>query len=70
MINVCNTSKTYVIEAENLQNITWIYAKLYYINRTSILKHITLTSQNCIDKIANGFVHEKYIILTGLSLYL
>ena len=31
------------------------------MNRASVLKHINLTSQNCIDNIGNGFVHEKYI---------
>ena len=44
--------------------------KLYQINRASVLKHITLTSQNNIENIANGFVHGKYCTLTGLSLYL
>ena len=44
--------------------------RLYQINRYSVLKQITLTSQNCIDKIGNGFVHRKYTILTRLSLYL
>ena len=50
--------------------ILGLYPKLYQINRASALKHITLTSQNFIDNTGNGFVHGKYIILTGLSLYL
>ena len=44
--------------------ILGLYSKLYQINRASVLKHITLTSQNCIENIGNGFVHGKYIILT------
>ena len=57
-----------MIEAVKLQDIICFYTKLYQINRASVLKHITLTSQNCIDNMRNGFVHGKYIILTGLSL--
>ena len=47
-----------------------LHTTLYQINRVSVLKHITLTSQNCIDNTGNGFAHGKYITLTGLSLYL
>ena len=36
----------------------------------SILKHITLISQNSKGNIVKGFAHGKYIILTGLSLFL
>ena len=59
-----------MIKTVNLFKILGLYPKLYQINRASVLKHITLTSQNCIDNIRNGFVHRNYIILTGLSLYL
>ena len=59
-----------VIEAYILSNIIGLYSILYQINRASVLKHITLTIQNYIDHIGNGFVHRKYIILTGLSLNL
>ena len=62
--------RLFVIQAVYWQNITVIYKKLYQINRAPILKHISLTSQNSKGDIANGFVHGKYIILTGLSLYL
>ena len=40
-----------------MYNILGLYPKLYQINRASVLKHITLTIQNCIDNIGNGFVH-------------
>ena len=41
-----------MIEAVNIY-ITGLYTKLYQINRASVLKHITLTSQNCKDSIGN-----------------
>ena len=54
--------RLFEIQAVYWQNITVIYTKLYQINRASILKHNSLTSQNSKGYIANGFVHGKYII--------
>ena len=51
-----------VLEADNYQNMICLFAKLYQINRASILKHITLTCQNCIDNITKGLVHGKHCI--------
>ena len=45
------------------------YANLYQINMASIVKKIFSTNQSDDkDKIANGFVHEKFTIVTSLSL--
>ena len=59
-----------VIEAYNLQNITYIYVKSYQINWDSIPKPTTLTTTKCIQNISDGFVHGEYIVITGLSLHL
>ena len=46
-----------------LVNITVLFTKIYQ-------KLITLTSKNSIENKANGFVHGKYITISGLSLHL
>ena len=38
------------------------------MDRAFILKHVTFVESNSIYNIANGFVHGKYIILTGYHL--
>ena len=40
-----------MIETVNLFQTLRLYPKLYHINRASVLKHITLASQNCINNI-------------------
>ena len=45
------------VSDRNLFNMLGLYLKFYQINRASVLKHVTLAIQNCIDNIGNGFVH-------------
>ena len=50
---------------EKILNNTTPYGKIRASHEGS-LHSSTLTSQNSIDNRGNGFVHGKYVILTGL----